>query len=355
MLRFSVKTNTIKHYFTKAPEKGRPVVSNINAILNDKNNVLWVADWNYGLMKYDRKKDIFNTVSNSYFEHNRLSDNRVQRILEDKKGLLWIGTEGGLNRYDIASDTFIRYQHDPNDNTSLSSNSIQAQAMTFDKDSNLWLGTWSFGLNKMEFSDSKRLNAKFRRWVNMPDDPTSLPNNNVISLLYDTTTLWIGTFGGGLSRLDLNTEKFTTYTTKDGLPNNIIFAIIKDKNGHLWLSTDYGVSMFDPLNGTFYNYTKEDGLQDNHFFWGAAYKDKNGTIFFGGIKGINSFVPEEVKPDTTMAKAVIVDIKLFNKSIDNQRYNSLSKVVEFHYYENFISFEFAALDYSEPKNNLYKI
>jgi signal transduction histidine kinase/ligand-binding sensor domain-containing protein len=354
LIRYSYKTFTSKHYFFKSPNQGRAAVSNINAIMNDRNNTLWVADWNYGLMKYDRTNDDFLSISNAYFEQNRLSDNRIQRILEDKKGLLWLGTEGGLNRYDIARDTFIQYRNDPKDPNSISSNSIQSQAMTFDKDSNLWLGTWSFGLNKMEFSDSERIKASFKRWVNVPGDTNSLPNNNVISLLYDTTTLWIGTFGGGLSKMDLKTKKFTTYTTEDGLPNNIIFAIIKDKKGHLWLSTDYGISMFDPVNETFYNYTKEDGLQDNHFFWGAAFKNKNGTIFFGGIKGINSFVPEEVKPDTTPAQPVIVDIKLFNKSIDNQRYNYLSKEVVFHYYENFISFEFTALDYSEPKNNLYK-
>lgn len=267
---------------------------------------------------------------------------------------MWIGTESGLNRYDIKNDKFVGYQHNPNDSNSLSSNTIQSQAMIFDNDSNLWLGTWSYGLNKMTFTDSNRERANFRRWKNNPNDSASLPNNNVISLLYDGKYLWIGTFGGGLSKMNVKTEKFKTYTTKEGLPNNIIFAIRKDKNGNLWLSTDFGISMFDPNNEKFYNYTEEDGLQDNHFFWGSAFQDKNGTIYFGGIKGLNSFAPEEVKPDTKVAKPVIVDIKLFNESINKERFNSLSKEVKFHYNENFISIEFASLDYSEPKYNQYK-
>jgi len=354
LFRYSYKTKTSKHYFSRDDTKKESEVSNINAILHDSNDNLWIADWNYGLMKYDRQNDSFEKISNAYVERNRLSDNRVQRIIEGKKGVIWIGTEGGLNRYDVVKDEFIIFRHSSTDTNSLSGNSIQSQAIAFDNDSNLWLGTWSFGLNKVEFIDSTRTKANFRRWKHNPNKPGSLPNNSIISLLYDTTALWIGTFGGGLSRLDLESEKFTTYTTDDGLPNNIIFAILKDKNGNLWLSTDYGISMFDPLLETFYNYTKEDGLQDNHFFWGSAYVDKNGTFFLGGIKGINSFVPEEVKPDSTLAKPVIVDIKLFNKSIGSQRYSSLSNEVRFHYFENFISIEFAALDYSEPKNNQYK-
>jgi len=354
LIRYSPQTNTSKHYFSIREKPNVSVVSNINAILYDSNKNLWVADWNYGLLKYNRKEDSFSKVSNAYFEDNRLSDNRIQRIIEGRRGILWLATEGGLNRYDISNDEFQVFLHDENDTNSLSSNSIQSQALVFDKDSNLWVGTWSYGLNKMEFTDSNRTKANIKRWLHDPNNQNSLPNNNVISLLYDTTALWIGTFGGGLSKLDLKTGKFSTYTTKDGLLNNIIFAIFKDKNKNLWLSTDHGISMFDPANSLFYNYTQEDGLQDNHFFWGAAYRDKQGVFYFGGIKGINSFIPEEVKPDTTQAKPVIVDIKLFNKSLDRERYNSASQEVSFYYYENFISFEFAALDYKQPKNNSYK-
>lgn len=354
LLRYSYKTHSSKHYFGNSVTSQNRNVSNVNAILSDKNKNLWIGDWNYGLLKYNNKTDKFDNISNGYFEKNRLSDNRIQRIIEDKRGILWIGTEGGLNRYNISTDEFICYKHNPNNSNSLSSNSIQSQAMVFDKDSNLWIGTWSYGLNKIEFTDSNRVNANFMRWMYDPTNPNSLPNNNVISLLYDTTALWIGTFGGGLSRFDLETNYFTTYTTNDGLPNNTIFAICKDKNGNLWLSTDYGISMFDPNEKTFSNYTQEDGLQDNHFFWGAAFMNSKGTIFFGGIKGVNSFFPENVKPNRVKAKPVIVDVRLFNNSLGVDRYNSSSNEIHFYYYENFISFEFAALDYSEPNSNQYR-
>jgi signal transduction histidine kinase/ligand-binding sensor domain-containing protein len=354
LIRYNYPTKSYKQYTYEPNQRNSLSGSNINSIFIDSEKTMWVSDWNTGLMKYDPKGDNFERVSNAYQEQNRLSDNRIQRIIEGKPGVLWISTEGGLNKYDVKSDKFFRFQHDAENPNSLSSNSLQSQAIVFDSDSNLWLGTWSFGLNKMVFKNKERKEADFVHYRHEAGNNKSLPNDNVISLLYDTTCLWIGTFGGGLSRLDFVTNEFTTYTTENGLPNNIIFAIYKDKNGNLWLSTDYGISMFNPSNEQFQNYTKKDGLQDNHFFWGAAYADKNGILYFGGINGLNSFVPEEVTPDTTPAPPVLVDIKLFNQSVLLDRLEDEKNSAKFFYDENFISLEFAALDYSEPDKNLYK-
>ncbi len=354
LVRFSLIDHSIKRYYNSNNTPNSLSGNNINSILIDSEHTMWVSDWNTGLMKYNPKNDNFTLVSNAYAEQNRLIDNRVQRIIEGKNGILWITTEGGLSRYDIKKNSFINFTHNPNDTNSLSSNSLQSQSVVFDGDSNLWLGTWSFGLNKMEFTNKEHTEANFIRFKHKPDNPNSLSNNNVISLLHDENVLWIGTFGGGLCRFDIETGIFTTYTTRDGLPNNIVFAIVKDKNGNLWLSTDYGISMFNPREEKFQNYTAEDGLQGNHFFWGAAHKNKEGVIYFGGINGLNSFIPEEVKPDTIPAPAVLIDIKLFNESVMQQRRDPVENKVVFYYDENFVSFEFAALDYSVPTKNQYR-
>jgi signal transduction histidine kinase/ligand-binding sensor domain-containing protein len=354
LVRYSFKSEKYFRYFSSSEISGSLTGNNINCILIDRSKNVWLSDWNTGLMKYNPSADNFKQISNAYNEQNRLSDNRVQRILEGRKGILWIGTESGLNRYDIKADKFTSFYHNPDDSNSLSSNSIQSQAMVFDNDSNLWLGTWSFGLNKMEFINSERTKANFKHFSHNPYNANSLSNNNVISLLYDNDILWIGTFGSGLCKFEIENKKFTTYNTENGLPNNIVFAIQKDKNGNLWLSTDYGISMFNPRDESFQNYTQQDGLQDNHFFWGAAYTAPNGIIYFGGINGVNSFIPETVTPDTTPAKPVLVDIKLFNKVIETERFNETKDEVRFYYDENFISFEFAALNYSEPDMNGYR-
>src|SRR5690606_17429616 len=89
----------------------------------------------------------------------------------------------------------------------------------------------------------------FRRYRNDPGDPGSLGHDVVRALLPDPAdpsgSLWVGTAGGGLNRLDLSTGRFTHYTTADGLPNNVVYGILPDDDGRLWLSTNRGLSRFD--------------------------------------------------------------------------------------------------------------
>ena len=84
------------------------------------------------------------------FEHltieDGLSQNAGLAIFQDSKGYLWIGTQDGLNRYD--GYNFKIYKHDPDDPNSISHNSILA--IEEDQDGYLWIGTWGGGLNRFD-------------------------------------------------------------------------------------------------------------------------------------------------------------------------------------------------------------
>lgn len=353
LFKYSFKTGEIKKYKNIYNPKDN-VTSNINAVFNDSRNNLWVTDWYSGLAKYNPKEDKFINIANADWPDSKISDNRLKSIIEGRQGNLWIASEGGLIKYNSNTENLIYFRNNPEDINSLSSNSIQAKALTFDKDSNLWVGTWSFGLNKMVFTDNERTSAKITRWLHQPENPNTIPSNNVIALYADNEVLWIGTFGGGLSKFSPETNQFVSYKMEDGLPSNIIFAIYPDDKGNLWLSTDNGISMFNVETKTFTNYTTSDGLQGKHFFWGAGFKNKKGEIFFGGTNGLNYFNPERILNDTTHFAPRIVDIKLFGKSIEHGKYNTKLNEVHFNYNENFVSFEFSGLDYSAPEKSFFK-
>ena len=72
-------------------------------------------------------------------------------------------------------------------------------------------------------------------------------------------TMWVGT-QNGLNKLELQTNKFTTYTQRDGLPGNAVGCILEDGDGDLWMSTNNGVARFDPQRKAFKNYSAADGL-----------------------------------------------------------------------------------------------
>ncbi len=91
--------------------------------------------------------------------------------------------------------------------------------------------------------------------------------------------LWIGTYGGGLSRFD--GKNFTNYSTKDGLSDNVIYAMIEDPEGNLWMGTDVGVNKYD--GKTFTALTAGDGLLQDKVR--TLYRDREGRLWLGTYSG----------------------------------------------------------------------
>ena len=102
------------------------------------------------------------------FEHitvdQGLSQNTGRVLFQDSRGLLWVGTQDGLNRYD--GYNFLVYEHNPLDPNSLSDNFIFSIAE--DDDGFLWVGTNGGGLNRFDPKTDK-----FFRYQNDPDEPNS--------------------------------------------------------------------------------------------------------------------------------------------------------------------------------------
>jgi hypothetical protein len=266
-------------------------------------------------------------------------------------GFLLIGTESGLNLLDIKQNKTYQYVHDPENNQSIRANGVQSNALVADSKGNLWVGVWSGGLNKLKIDRENPELVSYKNWMNDPQNPKGLSNDNVISLYAEDSILWIGTFGGGLSKFSIKDETFRHFTTSDGLPNNIIFSIIQDRQGYLWLSTDGGLSRFDPESEKFKNYYKSDGLQSDHFFWGSSHKGESGQFYFGGINGINSFYPDSILEKKIKTPIVLLSLQIFDKEYKNSI--SDSKKIELKHNENFLTFEFAALNYVNPHHVVY--
>ncbi len=284
-----------------------------------------------------------------------MGDTRIQAILEAEPGILLLGTEGGLHIVNMPKGKVDHLYHEAGNINSLEANGIQSNAFLLDSLGRLWLGIWSAGLNMIEFTGPGCTDPVFHHWKNEAGNTNSLNNDNVISLnMTKDGILWIGTFGGGLNRFNHAIEEFRAYTTVDGLPNNIIYSILEDKSGNLWMSTDKGISSFNPVRETFQNYFYTDGLQSDHFFWGASAKSKSGEFYFGGVSGLNSFVPENISFKVQEAKPVFIDISVFNESIAQDTAIPYMDHINLSYNQNRISFAFSALNYVNPGKVLYR-
>lgn len=350
---FDPETKTFERIGT-GPGKIQLPSKQISSIYEDQNGIFWIGTWGDGLYRVDFDKQQVTVLTHTAGNNNSLPDDRIQVVYEDRSSAFWVGTENGLSQFDRTTGQWMHFKHDPNNKNSLIGDNIQGQAFVETSDGTLWIGTW-FGLNQVS-PDRKTI----KHYTSDTSSVNSLTNDHVISLHADQSgNLWIGTFGGGLNQLEIATGTITQYTEEDGLPNNTIFGIKEDDDNHLWLSTNNGLSRFSIQNKTFRNYDASEGLQSNEFYWGAAHRNRDGTLLFGGVDGLNIFQPKEIKDNEQVPPIVITDFQIFNKpvpigpkSILTQSIN-FTKEITLVYEQAVLSFQFSALNYSFPEKNQF--
>jgi hypothetical protein len=163
-----------------------------------------------------------------------------------------------------------------------------------------------------------RATGTFTHYQHDPANPKSLSHNGVFSIHEDASgTLWIGTHGGGLNRMDPATHTFIHYASHNSdLTTNTIYSIQEDEIGQLWLSTAAGLFRFDPANETVRAFDVEDGLPSLEFnAWAGFRSARDGEMFFGTIEGAFAFFPRWFEPNPTAPQVVLTGFKLFNRDV----------------------------------------
>ena len=209
-----------------------------------------------------------------------LSNDDVRALLVDKEGTLWVGTAGGLNRFDAAKGHFIRYKHDADDPSSLNGNDVRA--LLEDQEGTLWVGTFDGGLNRFD-----RSTGSFAHYLHDPADPSSMSSDKVLSLYQDQWgVLWVGTDLGGVNRVDLSSNPFEYYQQLPGDPDalrgEIVQAIFEDRQGILWIGTDAGLRRLDPATGriTHFVHDPDNPASLSADDVRALLEDEDGTLHF---------------------------------------------------------------------------
>lgn len=294
-------------------------------------------------------------------------------LFEDSKGTLWGGTwDGGLWRFDEASQAFVNYLHDPNNPNSLCDNIVWS--IGEDKHGNLWVGGHTDGLSILPVSERNKPNPRFINFEYNKDDKNSISNNTINAIYCDPSgTMWLAT-GRGLNKMvdkdnvlaNINQKsvlKFEKYFKEDGLPAEGILGIVEDKAGNLWMSSTSGISKFNVSDTTFTNYSESDGLQSDEFRENAYFVNPEGRIFFGGPNGFNAFYPENIKANPFLPEVVLTDLQILNHSIKpGQEINGevvlskpihMTSSISLSHKNNMIVLDYAALHYAKPSSNKY--
>lgn len=216
--------------------------ASVSSIVQDAAGFIWLGTQG-GLHRWDGVA--FTIYENEPFDDTTLPHNLIQTIFLDTDGsTLWLGTYGGLVRFDTKTGRFDSWSHDPADGRSLSNDVVVAVAR--DGQGRLWVGTLG-GLDRMDEDGTG-----FTRYRAAPDDPRGLSVNVIRALHLDGRgRFWIGTSGGGLLRYLPELDGFERYATKGGsgpaLPSDYVMDIDEAPDGSLWLALwFYGAARFDP-------------------------------------------------------------------------------------------------------------
>ncbi|WP_332876399.1 sensor histidine kinase [Massilia sp. S19_KUP03_FR1] len=275
------------------------------------------------------------------------NSNHVQEMILGRDKTLWIVTRGGLHA--LAPDRKARrtWRHDPHDPDSLAEN--YGFTLLEDRAGMLWVGTDN-GLDRFD-----RASGAFTHFRHDPRDPGSLAHSRVYDL-YQTAdgAVWAGT-AGGLSRIDVAPDgavRFRTFPITAGNAPGPVGAILEDARGILWLATTVGLTRLDPATGSFKNYSARDGLIDGSYFVGSAWRADDGTLYFGGVNGMTSFTPLDIRDNPFPPKVVLTDFSVANRPRALDPGNGPPQVT-LAPRDSVFSIEFAALHYADPSSNSY--
>ena len=219
-----------------------------------------------------------------------LSQSYVFCMLQDSRGLMWFGTEDGLNKFD--GYRFTAYRNVPADTTSLSYNNIRA--ILEDRNKNLWAGSFYGVLHRFN-----RKTETFQRFQIPASNPNDLTNDNIRVLAEDAQNgLWVGTFRGGLNHFDPQKRKFFRYQhvpeNGNSLSDNGINALLPVGADALWVGTTNGLNLFNTKTKKFKRFFQVPGnpqsLSSNNI--NALYQDRSGNIWVGTSRGLDRYNPQ---------------------------------------------------------------
>ena len=332
--KLDIKTG---RYINYQPQSGKRSISHINihGLVADDDK-LWIGSFS-GI-------DVIDIPTGQVIKHyDRISGAsswRNMNIINMKKlrsGKLLVATSNGLFCYNDVLDQFDFMPQFP------SRHSIQS--IYEDHEGVIWAGTIDHGVFYYDpFNESSG---------HFSYDTTGTNSSNTVNDIYEDKhhNLWFATLEG-LKKYDRKTKATTYYNLKNGMPSNVIFRILSDESGNLWISTTNGLVCLNPDTEKIIVYTQEHGLITNQFNYNSAWKDNYGKMYFGMVKGLVSFRPEEIKVDEKKVKVSLTDMTIFDRTNDEvnlpSRSVSFVKSIELENEQSTFSISFSTLNYIVP-------
>ena len=360
--------------------------------LEDSENNMWISSQN-GLIKYNKNKNLCEFYGNSDIKQQNFSHKFIYTVSEADDEHLWVPTIRGLNLFNKISKkvdklenntprtrTYFAKKHDKNHviigtNRGLYKYSIKNKISVELKPINHGEQKLDFAgydtLNKNKANESILLfgqSGVFKLDQNetlkqLNSIQEQLPTKDIRSIYVDGNDVFIGTSKYGLFQFNQDHQLVTRFTQEQGVPiNSTINSIEKDNKNNLWLGSGFGLIRLNITTKQSHTFYEGDGLQSNYFQKSSSLKTSSGKLIFGGRNGFNAFYPEKININEKAPKIVLTDFLRFGQSVETDKNydgfklnNDINKIDELilSHKDYVVGFEFAALDFADPKRNKY--
>jgi ligand-binding sensor domain-containing protein/signal transduction histidine kinase len=244
----------------------------VKTILQDRAGFMWLGTQG-GLDRYDGYR--IRSFRSDPNDPASLPDNYVQASYEDGEGRLWFGTRGGLVRFDEAAQKFVRYPFVSGSERVARSRAVTA--IVGDGAGGLWVGTGE-GLVRLDPA-----NGRFRALRHDAGDPASLRDDRVTALAPDGRGgLWVGT-GVGIDHLPAGAASFDHYDIdpRGGAKRNAVVSLSMGQNGVLWIGTGAGLDAWRTGEGQPQrrHVGADEGMGDTNIL--TLYHDRGNNLWVG--------------------------------------------------------------------------
>lgn len=278
---------------------------------------------------YDLLKDA-QTVKNS----------TVKCIKVLREGEVLVGTEDGIFRYDYLNDCFVYAPQFP---------PFAVNCLYEDRAGKIWLGM---------FNRSYYFNTTSNTGMYLQYDKLNTQRHNSVNDACEDKSgnMWFATVEGVI-KYDFQTGESLHYTVKNGMPSNVAFRILPDDNNCLWISTANGLVSLNTQTEEITTYTEAYGLVTRQFNYNSAFKDDDGTLYFGTVKGFIHFKPVEVRPVAEKMDVHISSLDIQNGTGKQKIINSSSasevKSITLNHAESSFNINFSSLNFIAPGSIQY--
>ncbi|WP_205410278.1 ATP-binding protein [Aquimarina longa] len=281
----------------------------IQSIAEDNRSNIWFGTYKNGLWYHNTSKNTFQKIS--VYNSNKQEAKDIRTVFSDTKGRIWVGSSLSINVYSSDLELLAVF-----DNTTKGLKGTNTESILEDRNGTIWLGLYNGGLFQYNEHHSDIQQSTFISYSQKNRNYKNEIHTVKSMVLGDSEEIWLLDRLGKLLKFNTKDKVYTTFEHIESTEEKIFIAILKDGNGDLWMSSkNNGISHFDVKNSTIKTYYDTDGFQDNMFLPRSKFKDEQGLLYFGGVKGLNSFNPKHLNKKASETKLYINSVEILNQPV----------------------------------------